>query len=144
MNVISREKSIAVRSAAALEVGAVYQVKGTTLAVDKDKYGNPIRKDGVILFTRKPIPPQLVVIMSPPTLQAVKVHFYCDDGVQPFEYQTVLPLDEVNIPENGLTDRYLERIPDATVLSALKKLGLQNKQQNYMEMAMDRRGWQGS
>jgi hypothetical protein len=79
--------------------------------------------------------------MLPPTLTDVSVHFYCDDGAGGIEHDTVMDLADVNVPENGLHDRYLERIPDATVLAGMRKLQLMNRQQNYMEMSMDRQTW---
>ena len=141
MNVISREKSAVVRFASELVVGGVYQVNGTTLRPDKDKYGKFIKSDGCITYTRKPIPPQLVVVLAPPTGQDVKVHFYCDDGAGGIEHDTTMTLSDVNVPEGSAHDRYLERIPDATVMKGMRALAQQNKKQNYMEMSMDRQTW---
>lgn len=141
MNVVSREKSTVVSYASDLEVGGVYQVKGTTLRPDKDRFGNFVRVRGEVTFTRKPIPPQLVVIIRPPTLTYVAVHYYCDDGVRSIERDGILSLSDVNIPETGDDDRHLERIPDATIMSGMKKLSQMNREQNYMEMSMDRQTW---
>ena len=127
-----------VRVAGDLVVGSAYMVKGTTLVIDKDAFGNVVKP---VSFTRKPIPPQMVVVLSPPVLNLCAVHFFCDDGVAPFDYKTVLPLDDVNVPDNGLHDRYLEKIPDSTVAAAMRKLELQNREQNYMEMSMDKQTW---
>ena len=136
MNIRSAEKSVVVKGLGELAVDGVYMIRGTTLSVDKDKYGNALKT-----FSRHPIPPQLVVILSPPSQTSCWVYFWCDDGVEPFGYKVLMPLSDVNIPEHGQHDRYLEKIPDATVLSGMHRMEQQNREQNYMEMSMDKQTW---
>lgn len=138
MNIQSPEKSVVVRTSVDLVVGSAYMVKGTSLTIDKDKYGNVTQPES---FTRKPIPPQMIVVLSPPVNNLCAVHFFCDDGVAPFDYKTILPLEDVNVPEHGQHDRYLEKIPDTTVAAAMRKMEEKNREQNYMEMSMDKQTW---
>lgn len=146
MNVQAPEHQTSVMRVSQIVVGAYYMIVGTDLVPDKDKAGN-FKKDaeGHLVFTRKPVPPQGVRILTAPHhgqfSVSCKVEFFCDQGFLEggvLNYVTHLDLSDVNIPEHGSHDRHLERIPDATVAVAKKKMKAMNQKQNYLEQQADR------
>ncbi len=104
-----------------LEVGAVYRVVGTC--------------DGNL-----DVPTQLVRIESRPRQRSivgvpyVEVLFFANLGsLGKVSHRNLMFLDTVNIPEHGMHDRHLERLPDH-LAEAAGLLATEQRKQDYGEM----------
>ena len=104
-----------------LEVGAVYRIVGTC--------------DGSL-----DVPTQLVRIESLPRKRSVvgisyvEVLFFANLGsLGKVSHRNLMFLDTVNIPEHGMHDRHLERLPDH-LAEAAGLLATEQRKQDYGEM----------
>jgi len=104
--------------------GAVYRIRGSEGGMD--------------------IPPQAVRVESMVKFRSildpghVEVTWFSDLGDQGKHKQRgLLFLTEINIPEHGLHDRHLERIPYEELARAAEEMIAENRKQEYTEMATD-------
>ena len=128
-------RPVAITRPSQLEVGAFYQIVGSTFHPDAERSR---------LDDRTMIPYQMVQVTGPPwqdhflgDLQ-VPCRLWIDADTLGKHYfpDHVLPLSDVNVPEHGLHDKHLERIPDEFVKAA-GVLREANRQQSYAEIV----GW---
>lgn len=116
------DKRVAITRVSQISVGSFYRIVGT------DSSGLPI-------------PPQVVRIETPVHYRSVvapgscKVSLWADCGAQGRLFQPggILHMDQVNIPEHGLHDRHLEKVPDE-LSRAVGAMAEQNAEQDYAEM----------
>ena len=94
-----------------VKAGEVYVIRGTSVMPEEDGAGG-------FVLRRKDMPPQLVVCHTPVIFRSVtdvgycNVTLYVDMGsMGKVSFDTVLGMDQVNIPEMGVHDHHLERVP---------------------------------
>lgn len=138
MNITTQ--SFFVRSTDQIEVGAFYQIIGTIT--------NPDAKFRPWLDDRLPLPPQFIQVSGPVVYAEneepyIPCTLFVDVGEakehKPYMIKSALRLHEVNIPEHGVHDHHLVKVPDG-LMAALGATRKTNKQNDYGEMVGYRLG----
>jgi len=118
-----------------VKAGEVYVIRGTSVMPEEDGAGG-------FVLRRKDMPPQLVVCHTPVIFRSVtdvgycNVTLYVDMGsMGKVSFDTVLGMDQVNIPEMGVHDHHLERVPRG-LAKAFGVLEEDNKSLDYKEMIL--------
>ena len=127
------DNRVSIGRADQIRAGQVYVIRGTEMMPESD--GN-----GGWQMRRKALPPQFVlartdvVFRSATDIGHIRCVLVSDlGGMGTVFFETMLGMDEVNIPEHGMHDHHLERVP-AGMARAYGLMREDNRKQDYEEM----------